>query len=74
MPKISVIIPAYNSEKTIIKTVNSVLKQTFQDWELVVINDGSSDSTLEIISSFQDERIKVFLIPIQVEILAAIEG
>ncbi|MBW4513096.1 MAG: glycosyltransferase [Scytonematopsis contorta HA4267-MV1] len=63
MPKISVIIPAYNSENTIAKTITSVLKQTFDDWELIVINDGSSDSTLEIISSFQDERIKVFSYP-----------
>lgn len=60
MPKISVIIPAYNSEKTIKTTIESVLKQTFVDFELIIINDGSQDSTLDIISQIQDSRIKVF--------------
>jgi glycosyltransferase involved in cell wall biosynthesis len=60
MPNISVIIPAYNSEKTIKTTIESVLNQTFADFELIIINDGSQDSTLDIISQFQDSRIKVF--------------
>ncbi|MBL1199317.1 MAG: glycosyltransferase [Nostoc sp. GBBB01] len=60
LPKISVIIPAYNSENTIIHTINSVLNQTFTDLELIVINDGSQDSTLDIVKQIQDPRIKVF--------------
>ncbi|MGL4503388.1 MAG: glycosyltransferase [Planktothrix sp.] len=60
MPTISVIIPAYNSENTIQETIESVLNQTFQDLELIVINDGSVDKTLEVISSFSDARIQVF--------------
>jgi glycosyltransferase involved in cell wall biosynthesis len=60
MPLISVIIPVYNSEKTIRETLESVFKQTFSDFEVIVINDGSKDSTLEIISSIQDSRLKVF--------------
>lgn len=60
MTLISVIIPCYNSEKTIKKTIESVLNQSFSDLELIVINDGSEDSTLEIISNFQDSRIKIF--------------
>ncbi|MHC5718825.1 MAG: glycosyltransferase, partial [Nostoc sp.] len=60
MTSISVIIPCYNSEKTIKKTIESVLNQSFSDLELIVINDGSKDSTLEIISNFQDSRIKIF--------------
>ncbi|MEH2437731.1 MAG: glycosyltransferase [Nostoc sp.] len=63
LPKISVIIPAYNSEKTIIYTVKSVLNQTFTDLELIVINDGSRDSTLEIVTQIKDSRIKVFSYP-----------
>ena len=59
MPKISVIIPVYNGEKTIKKTIESVLKQTLQDFELIVINDGSQDKTLEILSSIQDPRLRV---------------
>lgn len=60
LPRISVIIPAYNSENTIIHTINSVLNQTFTDLELIVINDGSQDSTLDIVKQIQDPRIKVF--------------
>ncbi len=60
MPFISVIIPAYNAEKTIKETIESVLKQTFTDFELIIINDGSTDATLEIINSIYDTRIKVF--------------
>jgi len=60
MPIISVIIPVYNGEKTIHETINSVLNQTISDFELLIINDGSQDSTLKIVSTIQDSRLKVF--------------
>lgn len=60
MPLISVIIPVYNGEKTIRETIESVLKQTCADLEVIVINDGSQDSTLNIVSSIKDPRLKVF--------------
>lgn len=60
MPTISVIIPVYNGEKTIKQTIESVLNQTFRDFELLIINDGSQDATLEIIQAINDERIQVF--------------
>ncbi len=60
MSKISVIIPAYNAEKYISETIKSVQQQTFFDWEIIVINDGSADSTLDILNSIRDERLKVF--------------
>ena len=63
MPVISVIIPVYNGEKTIRETVTSVLNQTFSDLELIIINDGSSDSTLDIVNSINDPRLKVFSYP-----------
>src|SRR3569832_167033 len=63
MPLVSVIIPVYNGEKTIQYTIESVLKQTCSDFELLVINDGSQDSTLELVSSFQDDRLKVLSYP-----------
>ncbi|MFB2881907.1 glycosyltransferase [Floridanema aerugineum] len=63
MPLISVIIPVYNGEKTIQETVESVLNQTFKDWELIIINDGSQDATLDIVSRIEDPRIKVFSYP-----------
>ncbi len=63
MPLISVIIPVYNGEKTIQETIESVLNQTLTDFELLVINDGSEDSTLEIVERIQDSRLKVFSYP-----------
>jgi glycosyltransferase involved in cell wall biosynthesis len=63
MPLISVIIPVYNGEQTIRETIESVLEQTFSDFELLVIDDGSHDSTLEIISHIKDPRLKVFSYP-----------
>lgn len=59
MPKISVILPAYNAEKYIRKAIERVLTQTFSDFELIVVNDGSCDDTLNIINDFTDERIKI---------------
>ena len=60
MPSISIIIPAYNAERTILETIKSVQNQTYSDFELIVINDGSKDGTLELVNSIQDERLKVF--------------
>jgi len=60
---ISVVIPAYNAERTILETIESVQKQTFSDFEVVVIDDGSTDRTSELVKSIGDERIKVFSYP-----------
>ena len=60
MPKISIIIPAYNAEITIRETIQSVQQQTFSDFELIVINDVSKDRTLEVLQSITDSRLKVF--------------
>lgn len=59
MTKVSVILPVYNEEKYIRKAVDSVLNQPFDDFELIIVNDGSSDDTLDIIKGFEDERIKL---------------
>lgn len=60
-PKISVVIPVYNVEKYLHRCVDSVLNQTFQDFEIILINDGSKDSSGEICDEYakQDKRIKV---------------
>jgi len=63
MALISVIIPVYNGEKTIRETIESVLNQTFSDFELIVINDGSQDLTLDIIANIEDTRLKIFSYP-----------
>jgi len=59
MPLISVIIPAYNAEQTILETISSVQQQTFQDFEIIVVDDGSKDKTVEIVQSIKDERLKL---------------
>ncbi|MGK7878225.1 MAG: glycosyltransferase family 2 protein [Xenococcaceae cyanobacterium] len=59
-PTISVVIPAYNAEKWISETIKSVQQQTFSNWEIIVIDDGSCDGTLETLRGIVDERLKVF--------------
>jgi glycosyltransferase involved in cell wall biosynthesis len=56
-PLISVIMPVYNAEKYVKEAIESILNQTFPDWELIIIDDCSTDNSIEIIQSFQDERI-----------------
>lgn len=63
MAIISVIIPVYNGEKTIETTIQSILNQSFSDLELIIINDGSQDNTLELVEGIQDHRLKVFSYP-----------
>lgn len=55
----SVIIPLYNKEQSIYKTIQSVLNQTFIDFEIVVVNDGSTDNSLKIIEQINDPRIRI---------------
>ena len=57
VPAISVILPAYNCDKFIGRAIESVLQQTFRDFEFIIINDGSTDKTEFIILSFDDPRI-----------------
>lgn len=57
-PLVSIIMPAYNAEKYIVESIESVINQTYQNWELLIINDGSTDKTVNLISSFNDKRIQ----------------
>ena len=56
-PLVSVIIPAYNQSAFIGQAIHSVLDQTFPDWELIVVDDGSSDRTAEVVAQFDDPRL-----------------
>ncbi len=62
MPKVSIVIPSYNRADYIPATIDSVLQQTFTDWELIFVDDGSTDSTEAILANYlkQDPRIKYF--------------
>ncbi len=60
MPFFSVIIPLYNKEKYIEATLKSVLNQEFKDFEVIVVNDGSTDSSLDKVAKFSDERIVIY--------------
>ena len=58
-PKISVIMSVYNAEKHLRNAIESILDQTFKDFEFIIINDGSTDESLEIIKSYHDSRIRL---------------
>jgi len=58
-PQITVLMPAYNAEKYIAEAIESVLDQSFTDFELLIVNDGSTDGTLKIAKSFKDQRIVI---------------
>tara|TARA_S200000501_G_scaffold129580_1_gene122442 strand:- start:1512 stop:2528 length:1017 start_codon:yes stop_codon:yes gene_type:complete len=58
-PKISVLMPVYNGDKFLDRSIKSILSQTFYNFEYIIINDGSTDDSLKIISSYKDSRIKI---------------
>lgn len=59
--KVSIIMPMYNAERFICKTIDSVLRQTFENWELIIVDDNSTDDSVNIVNSFEDNRIKLFV-------------
>jgi teichuronic acid biosynthesis glycosyltransferase TuaG len=56
---ISIIMPAYNCEQYVVEAINSVLGQTYQNWELLALDDGSKDNTLKVINEFGDKDSRV---------------
>ncbi|OFX56524.1 MAG: hypothetical protein A2046_14275 [Bacteroidetes bacterium GWA2_30_7] len=62
LPLVSIIIPCYNAEKWIAVTIQSVINQTYYNWELIIVDDGSTDKSAEIIKTFEDKRITYFQI------------
>ena len=60
MSDISIIVPAYNAEKYIEKCIESLIHQTKEELEFIIVNDGSTDHTEEIVKKYKDKRIKYF--------------
>lgn len=62
---VSIITPTYNSERYIASAIRSVLNQTYTEWEMIIVDDGSTDRTLDIIQSFaiRDPRIRLIILP-----------
>lgn len=58
-PTVSVIMPVYNSERYILRTIDSILKQTYTDFELIIIDDCGTDSTMNLITKVEDPRIRI---------------
>ena len=58
----SIIIPCYNVERYVGRTIDSVIRQTNEDWEIIAVDDGSSDETLKVLRSYseRDDRISIF--------------
>lgn len=71
-PLVSIIMTAYNEEKYIAEAIESILSQTYQSFELLIINDGSKDRTEEIILSFNDSRIKYIKNEINLKLIASL--
>ena len=61
-PLVSVIMPIYNSQRTIVRSLDSIINQTYQNLEIIIIDDGSNDNSVEIIEKYKinDERIRLF--------------
>lgn len=56
---VDIVIPLYNKEATVARTIDSILKQTWQDWHLIIVDDGSTDNGVQVAKSFADSRITI---------------
>lgn len=72
MVDISVILPVYNTERYIKEAIQSIVDQTFQNWELILIDDASTDGTLEIAQSFKDSRVKIVQNPSNMRVVKSL--
>jgi glycosyltransferase involved in cell wall biosynthesis len=62
-PRVSVVMTVWNGEKHIAEAIDSILKQTYLDFELIVVDDGSTDGTCRVVETFQDPRVRLFRKP-----------
>ena len=62
MPKVTIVLPTYNGEKYIKKSIDSIINQTYKDWELIIVNDCSNDKTGSIIDKYSQEDCRIHII------------
>ncbi|MGB3402563.1 MAG: glycosyltransferase [Microcoleaceae cyanobacterium] len=63
MPKISIVLPTYNQERYISDAIESVIHQTYQDFEIIIVNDASTDGTVDCVQAYSDSRIRLYSSP-----------
>lgn len=71
-PLVTVLMPVYNAEKYIVEAINSILNQTFTEFEYLIIDDGSTDKSLEIIKSYNDKRIRLVENGVNIKLIATL--
>lgn len=69
MPKVSILMPVYNAEQYLSQALDSIVSQSFEDWELILINDGSNDGSESIIMGYDDERIFYIKNPVNLKLI-----
>ena len=57
---VSIIMPNYNNEKYLIRSIESIIKQSYLNWELLIIDNNSSDNSINILEKYKDKRIKIY--------------
>lgn len=60
-PKVSIVLPTYNSEATVEKAIKSIIKQDYSNWELVIVDDGSQDNTYNLCKELSEEDERIFI-------------
>ena len=63
IPRVSVLMTIYNAERYLAEAIDSIIAQTFGDWELIAVEDGSSDESPSILASYTDDRIRTYFLP-----------
>ena len=61
MPKVSIVIPSYNTSTLLKKMVDCILAQNYNDWELLIVDDVSTDDTVAMLNAYSDNRIKTII-------------
>src|SRR5258705_5279593 len=69
-PMISIVLPTYNRAGLILETIESVRQQTYSNWELLIIDEGSLDNTEELVRQLNDDRIKYFKLSVRINVTA----